>query len=874
MVNIFLFLAKKTKSDAGNKFNLSEIEKHAELCQGSADKYAIKCQCLLNKHSCDVTAKSDQYITWKQVKNGRLDCGNAADESLRCRVVGEDSESGCFKRIFRCEDFRSMTSLQLAHRSDHRIKCQEVFDYSGFHSRDDNLPKVVTVYHVCVISYCSDSCKCCNRDAWQDLEFFRCADGSYRSLASVGNGLVSCKDGSDELRSYPGFKCYLSHHFNDKKVVVPQSNLYDSSSFCQNEIDLCFSKSGVLHNLKCFQCLDKKLLVSAEQVCDGIIDCFDLSDERFCPDSSLNRQIEIAESKCAEPGKVVCEGHGCIALTAVLCDPSYVCDRQINMKHCSQSQLASSEIVCVSQGSSHLIVAAKCDGRPECNDFEDECHEDCLFVPSYCGCIGANCTKPYCSAGKQNELESDCPARYYCDVKNGQSSVDVKRLCDGVVDCLDKSDESVDLCHNKLFFCLDGKSSVPVNQINDGVLDCDDGSDENDIRFSDKNNLIASPILRFAYWVMGILCFVGNLIVLINTLIDMRQSCDKSIVVRAHRYFILNLSFSDILMGVYLISVSIKGLYSQGFFTECQYDWRSSIECTIVGTLAWISIQSSANTLALITLYRLIGVYRPFHISKISILTLGILIAVSWIICLTISITPSSPCFWSYFTSFFWYPNFFTRSSKFSKDLMLEIGSKILKNPNIELIEAVETVQSAFKDTEVKGRIGYFGGTCVCLPHVFVGHTDSSSGYTLFVISYNLFLFLFIGMGYFVITRLAKDVQSVNNEEVCSLQNRIIKLVTVDFMTRVPLCALFYLSYSGVPVNSTVYIIFSGVLLPINAVCNPILYTNCFRNAYQSLLTSSTIRTMSVFTRGSSSNLESSTPSKAAIPVSDIKHIA
>jgi len=205
---------------------------------------------------------------------------------------------------------------------------------------------------------------------------------------------------------------------------------------------------------------------------------------------------------------------------------------------------------------------------------------------------------------------------------------------------------------------------------------------------------------------------------------------------------------------------------------------------------------------------------------------------------------------------------------------MLEIGSKILKNPNIELIEAVETVQSAFKDTEVKGRIGYFGGTCVCLPHVFVGHTDSSSGYTLFVISYNLFLFLFIGMGYFVITRLAKDVQSVNNEEVCSLQNRIIKLVTVDFMTRVPLCALFYLSYSGVPVNRTVYIIFSGVLLPINAVCNPILYTNCFRNAYQSLLTSSTIRTMSVFTRGSSSNLESSTPSKAAIPVSDIKHIA
>lgn len=866
-----------TINDCLNKINAdsnTNAKKSAgELCQGKADKYAIKCQCLLNKLSCDVESQGDQHITWDQVKNGRLDCGNAADESLRCSVIGEDRESPCFKRIFKCEDFRSMTSLQLAHRRDHRVKCRKVLDYSGLHGRSEHLPMSVTVYHICVISYCSDSCRCCSRDAEQDLEFFQCADGSYRSLASVGNNIASCKDGSDELVDVPGFKCHLPYHLNAKKVVVPQSNLYDSHSFCQGEKDLCFSDSGELHALKCFRCLDKKLLVSAEQVCDGVIDCYDLSDERFCPNSPLNMKLERMMGKCEEAGNVVCEGHGCIPVTAALCDPSFTCENQINTKYCGQPQISNSQISCVSKGSSHLVVAAKCDGRPECDSFEDECHEDCPFVPNYCNCDGANCTKPYCSASGQNEIESDCPARFYCDVTIGQSSIDVRQLCDGVVDCRDKSDESMEMCHDKLFFCLDGKSSVLMSQVGDGVLDCDDGSDENDIRFSDRNNLIASPILRFAYWVMGILCLVGNLIVLIDTVINMRQSCDESIVVRAHRLFIINLSFSDILMGVYLISVSIKGLYSQGFFTECQYEWRSSVKCTVVGTLAWTSLQSSANTLALITFYRLIGIYRPFLVSKVRILTLGLIIAASWFICLTISLVPSSPCFWSYFTSSFWYPNFFTRSSKFSKNLMLDIGSKILMKPDVELVEAVETVKNAFSDTEVKGRIGYFGGTCVCLPHVFVGHTDTSSGYTLFVITYNVLLFVFIGLGYFVITRLAKEVQSVNNEEVCSLQNRIIKLVSVDFMTRVPLCVLFYLSYNGVQINRTIYIIFAGFLIPINAVCNPILYTNCFRNAYESLLTNSSLRSMSVFTRGSSSNLDTSTPSKIAVRTSDIKHI-
>ena len=60
-----------------------------------------------------------------------------------------------------------------------------------------------------------------------------------------------------------------------KTCVLHPSNLYDDIAQCSDESDLC-------RNNSCFECFDRRLLISSKQVCDGVFDCYDWFDECLC----------------------------------------------------------------------------------------------------------------------------------------------------------------------------------------------------------------------------------------------------------------------------------------------------------------------------------------------------------------------------------------------------------------------------------------------------------------------------------------------------------------------------------------------------------------------------------------------------------------
>ena len=222
---------------------------------------------------------------------------------------------------------------------------------------------------------------------------FQCDDDSLIFLDHFCDGVVDCIDGSDELLfelHELGFQC--------GKCVLPQSNLNDDLAHCEADSDLCFES-----NNSCFECLDKKRIISSKQTCDGKKNCDDLSDECIVCDTPCFQCFD----KRFIPFKRVCDGLlDCLDYSdECFCEETFItniCEKKYgkNYANCSREELVSADqsslkVYAVStQPQRHWFCPTKygftraisCDGRPECRDGFDEryCNEKLKFFNDAC----------------------------------------------------------------------------------------------------------------------------------------------------------------------------------------------------------------------------------------------------------------------------------------------------------------------------------------------------------------------------------------------------------------------------------------------------------------------------------------------------------
>ncbi|XP_076812070.1 uncharacterized protein LOC143459012 [Clavelina lepadiformis] len=222
---------------------------------------------------------------------------------------------------------------------------------------------------------------------------YRCENNNCveRTTLCNGNEWDGCQE-DDNWSSGAGFKCVRQ----GSVCRLPHQLLQDEVQDCDQGDDLCFifspkSDEKSFNRSRCYKCLEGSMIIPRYRVCDGVIDCSDLSDECLCeeevipeicrhvktriPQTSENKITAASddEENPCKLGEVYCGNGTCINRTSV-CDTIADCsdNRDERYSYCGDTlkckdglpQDAGAECRCDTSG--YSVTGTLCDGVGDC----------------------------------------------------------------------------------------------------------------------------------------------------------------------------------------------------------------------------------------------------------------------------------------------------------------------------------------------------------------------------------------------------------------------------------------------------------------------------------------------------------------------------
>ena len=150
--------------------------------------------------------------------------------------------------------------------------------------------------------------------------------------------------------------------------------------------------------------------------------------------------------------------------------------------------------------------------------------------------------------------------------------------------------------------------------------------------FSSCSDLIRGIILKIVVWLLAVVTIIGNVFVIIWRL--KIPSDDKQ------AFLVVNLSISDLLMGIYLIIIAVTDIRYMGHYAYNAKQWQKNVLCKICAFISTVSSEVSVCHLVLISMDRWCVVVRPYSYNPFTDKLSKFLTLIIWIVAGFFSMMP------------------------------------------------------------------------------------------------------------------------------------------------------------------------------------------------------------------------------------------
>lgn len=421
--------------------------------------------------------------------------------------------------------------------------------------------------------------------------------------------------------------------------------------------------------------------------------------------------------------------------------------------------------------------------------------------------------------------------------------IDYDKVCNLQNDCGDHSDESECINH---FKCngTDGISEyIPLWRVCDGNLDCVDFTDECNPTCIGNKKIIDGTFLSVFSWVIGILASVFNIGTLFS--ISCQFNRTSSNVRTINLILIVIIIVGDLLIGLYLIGISVASTTYGDNYCIKRFDWLTSTSCQLLGVVSTIGGQLSLFAMTILSMVRMVCVKSTvpnYTFNRTAILVGGMSAGSIFLLPLFISVIPLISNFEDFFVNGWVYLDSMLFIGAPNKQKYISIISAYyhdkIKKPKLDQFSwqrIIHLISDMFsKDhTGLKQKpLNFYGNHGTCLFKYFVTPNDPQSLFTWTLLGVNLCCFLIISYCYIWISWKSMSSSSKFNSSTSKkqaskqrvLQQKIALMVITDFLCWVPFTVASILHYSGTIDATEWYPYFSSVILPLNSVINPLLY--------------------------------------------------
>ena len=148
------------------------------------------------------------------------------------------------------------------------------------------------------------------------------------------------------------------------------------------------------------------------------------------------------------------------------------------------------------------------------------------------------------------------------------------------------------------------------------------------------NRLLSDRALLVVMWLIGLGALSGNLFVLMSR----NKETHKK---RVNSILLLNLAASDLLMGIYMLTIACADIYFGDNFPMLSNTWRTGITCKVVGAMSIVSSEASVFFVTVISIDRFIAIKFPYSTRKLGKYSVKVVATVVWTISLALGIVPS-----------------------------------------------------------------------------------------------------------------------------------------------------------------------------------------------------------------------------------------